>query len=75
MPLQYIQDLTGTTTAVIVPIEEWNKITEKFSGLEELPQWQKDMIDSRLELYKNNPADVANWDTVAAQFDKEDETV
>ncbi len=25
MPLQYVHDFNGATTAVIVPIEEWNK--------------------------------------------------
>jgi hypothetical protein len=55
MPLQYIQDFNGATTAVIVPIEEWNKITEKFIGMEELPQWQKNIMDQRLELYKKFP--------------------
>ena len=39
------------------------------------PQWQKDMIDTRLAQYKNNPADVMDWDTIAAQFDKEDEAI
>jgi inorganic pyrophosphatase len=58
MPLQYIQDYSGATTAVIVPIEDWNKITEKYSDIEELPQWQKNTIDQRLELYKNHPEQV-----------------
>ena len=55
MPLQYIHDFNGATTAVIVPIDEWNKITEKYSDLEEFPHWQKNIIDQRLELYKKHP--------------------
>jgi hypothetical protein len=47
MPLQYIQDFNVATTAVIVPIEEWNKITEKHSDIEDLPEWQKNFIDHR----------------------------
>lgn len=35
--LQYLQDNNGNTTAVVVPIEDWNKFTEKYNGLKELP--------------------------------------
>ena len=55
MNLQYIQDNNGNTTAVVVPIEEWNKITEKYTDVEELPQWQKTIIDQRLDFIKNHP--------------------
>lgn len=67
---QYTFDNTGNPVGVFLPIEDWNTITRELHL--ELPQWQKDMIDSRLEQYKNNPADVTDWDTIAAQFDKED---
>ena len=75
MPLQYIQDFNGATTAVIVPIEEWNKITEKYSGLEELPQWQKDIIDHRLELYKKHPERVMPIEQFFEQMDKDEDEV
>ena len=55
MNLQYLQDNNGNTTAVVVPIEEWNKFTEKYSDLEELPQWQKNLIDERMLFLKNHP--------------------
>lgn len=35
--LQYLQDNNGNTTAVVVPIEDWNKFTEKYNKLKELP--------------------------------------
>lgn len=35
--LQYLQDNNGNTTAVVVPIEDWNKFTEKYNELKELP--------------------------------------
>ena len=53
MNLQYLQDNKGNTTAVVVPIEEWNKFTEKYNDLEDLPQWQKNIIDKRLEILPN----------------------
>lgn len=70
---QYTFDSTGNPVGVFLPIEDWNTITRELRL--ELPQWQKDMIDVRLEQYKNNPADVSDWDTIAAQFDKEDEAI
>ena len=75
MPLQYIQDFNGATTAVIVPIEEWNKITEQFSDVEDLPQWQKDIIDQRLELYKNHPERVMPIEQFFEELDKEEDNV
>jgi hypothetical protein len=58
MKLQYLQDTNGNTTAVVVPIEEWNRLTEKNGGIGELPQWQKNIIDQRLDLIKNHPDDL-----------------
>lgn len=75
MPLQYVQDYNGATTAVIVPMEEWNKIIEKYSDVEELPQWQKDMIDQRLELYKKHPERVMSVEQFFEQMDKDEDEV
>ena len=59
MSLQYISDNSGHPTAVIIPIEDWNEIRHKHPDIEsiegELPQWQKDLIDSRLQLIKDRP--------------------
>ena len=55
MSLQYLQDNNGITKAVVIPIDEWNKITEKYSDLEELPQFHKNIIDQRLDFVKNHP--------------------
>ncbi len=55
MNLQYLKDNNGNTTAVVIPIEEWNKFTEKYNDLEGLPQWQKNIIDQRLDFAKNHP--------------------
>jgi hypothetical protein len=42
---------------------------------EELPQWQQQLIDERLAQHKANPNEAQDWDTIAAQFDKEDEAI
>jgi hypothetical protein len=59
MSLQYISDNSGHTTAVIIPIEEWNIMRGEYPGIEtiesELPQWQKDIIDKNLKEIADNP--------------------
>lgn len=69
---QYTFDGTGNPVGVFLPIEDWNNIMEELNI--DLPQWQKDLIDSRLASYRNNPSDTLDWDLVSAEFDKEDET-
>lgn len=46
-----MQNNNGDTTAVLIPIEEWHELTEKYN-LEELPLWQKNLIYQRLEHLK-----------------------
>jgi len=36
MAIQYISDISGTHTAVVVPIDEWNNMTAKRSDLKKL---------------------------------------
>lgn len=59
MNIQYISDNIGLTTAVVIPIDEWNQITEKYPDLEkteiELPQWQKDLFKERKQLLTQHP--------------------
>ena len=71
MSLQYIQDVNGATTAVVIPIDEWNKITEKYIDLEELPQWQKNILDQRLEMYQNYPERVMPIEQFFEQLEKD----
>jgi hypothetical protein len=37
---------------------------------DELPQWQKDIIDTRLEDYHKNPTDVMNFDKMIDDIEK-----
>jgi len=59
MRTQIIQDHNGLPTGVFIPIEDWENIKMKYPDIdknnEELPQWQKDLLDKRLDDYKNNP--------------------
>jgi hypothetical protein len=59
MKLQIIKDNLGNKTGVYVPIEDWTLIKNNYPDIEnleqELPQWEKDLIDSRLEAISKNP--------------------
>jgi hypothetical protein len=46
MELQYISDNEGRHTAVIIPIAEWNNITEKHKDLKELTEGKITQINN-----------------------------
>ena len=66
MSLQFIHDNKGNTTGVFIPIEDWQTLKTKYADLEveevtdneELPDWEKQLIDERLADYYKNPHDV-----------------
>jgi hypothetical protein len=59
MKFQVLQDNAGKPTGVFVPIEDWILITNNYPNIENLdtdiPQWEKDLIDKRLDLIAQNP--------------------
>lgn len=71
MSLQYLQDNNGTTTAVLIPIDEWKRITEKYNDLEEIPQWQKNLIDDRLKHLEKNPQSVTSLEDFFTDIETE----
>ena len=77
MNIQYLSDNLGNKTAVIIPINEWEIIIEKHKNLEEeivlntIPDWHKQIIDSRLKSYKKNPENVTDFDAFCDDLEKE----
>jgi hypothetical protein len=69
MTLQFIHDNNGNTTGVYIPIEDWQTLKDKYKELEreefkngeELLSWQKELIDTRLNEYYNNPTKVLDF--------------
>ena len=59
MSVQYLSNEKGQVTAVQLPIEEWEMIKIKYPGVDHLdsnlPDWHKQLIDSRLDALENNP--------------------
>ena len=59
MSIQYVSDSKGKTTGVFIPVKEWEKLKEKYEGIEEateaMPGWHKGVVRERLTEYKANP--------------------
>ena len=59
MKIQILQDNLGNQTGVYVPLNDWNLIKQQYPDIEtieeDLPQWEIDLIDSRLSIIKQNP--------------------
>ena len=58
MRTQIIQDHNGIPTGVFIPIEDWENLKKNYPNIEkineDLPQWQKDILDIRLADLNNN---------------------
>jgi hypothetical protein len=59
MKLQVLQDNLGNEMGVYLPMEDWTLIKNNYPDIEtvgqDLPQWEKDLIDNRLNAIKGNP--------------------
>ncbi len=60
MNLQVLKDNMGNETGVFVPIEDWRLIKRDYPDIERLDediqQWEKDLIDERLEQIEKDPS-------------------
>ena len=74
MKTQIIQDYKGLPIGVFIPIEDWENLKKHYPNLEnindELPQWQKDILDARLDDYYKNPTDVMDFDKMIDAIEK-----
>jgi hypothetical protein len=75
MSVNYLSDNTGETFAVQIPIDEWKKIKNKYPDVDDidgdLPQWQKDMIDRRMNAIENDPKSIRDITGLFDELDKE----
>ncbi len=78
MTLQFIHDNKGNTTGVFIPIEEWQSLKTKYSELQieevenvtELSQWQRQILDQRLNEYYAHPEDLLDFNKTLDDLDK-----
>ena len=76
MDMQYLHDISGKRTGVFIPIKAWNKLKEKYHDIEiedntELHEWQKNIIDKRLEKISNGNERFQDFETAINEIDNE----
>ena len=56
---QILKDQQGSPMGVFIPIKSWNNLICQYPDIEtldtDLPQWEKDFIDKRLNMAQRNP--------------------
>ncbi len=59
MKLQVLRDSNGNDSGVYIPSKDWLLIKQQYPDIEnvsnEIPDWQKEILSSRLEEITNNP--------------------
>ena len=59
MNLQVLIDSNGNSSGVYIPSKEWTLIKQQYPDIEEIsseiPDWQKEILTSRLEAIAKNP--------------------
>jgi len=78
MRFQFIHDNQGNTTGVFIPIEEWQSLKSKYSELEkeeientiELHNWQKEILDQRLNTFEKNPTNISDFNKTLDDLEK-----
>jgi hypothetical protein len=73
MTPQYTYDSNGNPIGVFIPINDWNRITEKYSDIEDIPEWEKNLIDQRLDFIKKHPDQLIPITDFLVELDKDDE--
>jgi len=75
MNLQYISDSKGQTAGVFIPINEWNNLKNKYKGIEheevDIPEWHKDLVRQRLDVYRKNPGSALDFDSAMDDIEKD----
>ncbi|WP_461532742.1 addiction module protein [Sinomicrobium sp.] len=73
MSLQYISDNKGKTTGVFIPISEWNELKNRYKDIEQfdIPDWQIDEVNERLENYKKEPEQAIDFDSAIDDIEKD----
>ncbi|TKC02333.1 addiction module protein [Pedobacter cryotolerans] len=74
MNIQYLSNENGLVTAVQLPIEEWEKIKSIYPNVDSvdfsLPEWHKEILDSRLQAIEDNPERVKPISELMSELDK-----
>jgi hypothetical protein len=75
MRLQVIQDSNGKNAGVFIPIEDWALIKTNYPDIDNLdadiPEWQKQLLDNRLEAIAKNPNSIKPIDGLFEELDSD----
>jgi hypothetical protein len=75
MRLQVIQDGHGKNTGVFIPMEDWALIKTNYPDVDNLdtdiPQWQKQLLDKRLEAIAKNPSSIKPINDLFSELDSD----
>lgn len=71
MTPQFTYDNKGNVIGVFLPIEDWNQLKKNLPAADELPQWQKDILDHRMMLIQQNSGNVMPLEDFIAEMEKE----
>jgi hypothetical protein len=73
MKLQVIQDGEGKNTGVFIPMEDWALIKTNYPDIDSLdqdiPEWQKQLLDKRLDAVTKNPLSIKPIDELFIELD------
>jgi hypothetical protein len=73
MKFQIIQDGKGNNTGVFIPIEDWAFIKANYPDIDslaqEIPEWQKKILDNRLDSAKSDPNTLKPIDDLFNELD------
>ena len=73
MNLQTILDVQGNEVGIFIPKDDWILIKINYPDIDSLkldvPDWQKEIIDSRLECIAQNPDRIRQIDELFYELD------
>ena len=76
MKPQVIPDSQGNAAGVYIPMDKWNLIKTAYPDVEqvdeEIPDWQKLLLDERLEKIAKNPNSIKPIQELFAELDSEE---
>jgi hypothetical protein len=72
MRLQVIQDGQGKETGVFIPMNDWQLIKNSYPDIEtidkDLPEWEKELIDQRLDAIRKTPGRIRPGDELLKEL-------
>ena len=73
---QIIKDNEGNSTGVFITMKDWNLIESIYPDInnleKDIPQWQKDIIDERLDAIAKNPKRLKAIESLFQALENED---